>query len=69
MNDLFVKDGGVCRIGLWSGAHTSWEMSQLAEQFYEFDIHHKWSSAFENEPGSWEGGWVDEALRFLADDL
>lgn len=69
MNDLFVKDGGVCRIGLWSGAHTSWEMNQLAEQFYEFDIHHKWSSAFENEPGSWEGGWVDEALRFLADDL
>lgn len=54
------------RVGLWKGARAAWEMEALREQMDEFDVRHAWSDAFEDEPGAWDSGWLDEALQFIA---
>ena len=57
------------RDSLWAGADATWEMGALREQLEAFDVPHVFSDAFEHQPGSWEGGWVEEAIEFLASDL
>ena len=57
------------RIGLWAGSNATWEMNELTEQFDEFEVPHKYVDTYTHQPGDWQGGWVDEALRFLAEDL
>lgn len=61
--------GGEPRIGLWSGSRATWEMEQLHEQFDIFGLKHCWSAKFQDEVGSWSGGWLKEALDFLGRDL
>jgi hypothetical protein len=62
-------NNGKPRLALWAGADATWEMGALREQLEAFDVPHVFSDAFEHQPGSWEGGWVEEAIEFLASDL
>ena len=62
-------NNGEPRLALWAGADATWEMGAFREQLAAFDVPHVFSDAFEHQPGSWEGGWVEEAIEFLASDL
>ena len=66
---LGENGGAAARVGLWSGARTQWEMKQLREQFDIFGVKHAWSDAYADEAAEWSGGWLTEALQFLAQDL
>ena len=67
--EMGFSASGEARIGMWSGATTRWEMEQLAEQFEEFDVPHRFSTEFDDENADWNGEWLEEALAFLAADM
>jgi pimeloyl-ACP methyl ester carboxylesterase len=61
--------GSPPRVGLWSGADATWETREFRDQLTDFAIPHVWSDAYEHQSGSWKGDWLDEALRFLGEDM
>ena len=67
--EMGFSASGEARIGMWSGARTRWEMEQLAEQFEEFGVPHRFSTEFDDENADWNGEWLEEALAFLAADM
>ena len=67
--EMGFSASGEARIGMWSGARTRWEMEQLAEQFEEFGVPHRFSTEFDDENVDWNGEWLEEALAFLAADM
>ena len=67
--EMGFSASGEARIGMWSGAKTRWEMEQLAEQFEEFDVPHRFSTEFDDENADWNGEWLKDALAFLAADM
>lgn len=60
---------GSPRVGLWAGSRAAWEMGELREQFEAFGVPHEWSEAWSEQPGSWSGDWLREALDFIARDM
>ena len=60
---------GSPRVGLWAGSRAAWAMGELREQFEAFGVPHEWSEAWSEQPGSWSGGWLREALDFIARDM
>ena len=67
--EMGFSASGEARIGMWSGARTRWEMEQLAEQFEEFGVPHRFSTEFDDTNADWNGEWLKEALAFLAADM